>query len=626
MLFERTKKTRSAYDARVLKRIEKVLDVLIPIAGITAMGIAGFVFFNVPDNPFVYFDLFFATCMAVLFLLRKILPTKIKIAVIAALTLLLGEAIILFRGFTGNSILMFVLSSLLVVGFLSLYSGILFSFVSVLLLPIVPIATRLGFIDFKGYYDPELIDPIEWLVQVMLFALFEVVLIVIINVIKVNLALSVQETEKHMERIVDMAYHDQLTGLPNRAKFIASMTEAAKKRGWLVLFDVRGFSLVNSIHGNTMGDKLLKVIADCIQANRRGNEYVARTGSNEFGWYSEDISETELIARANLFAGHVYEKLLEIEFPRIILFNTGFVYMNQETDSAETSIQKAYIAMELAKSKGVSYMMRYDALAEEAFRKNETIINLLEPAIQNKEFFMCYQEKISHKINKTIGVEALARWNCNPYGSVSPVVFIPLIEKSSLNNAFGNMVIDLVFNDIPQLLKKYGEDISVSINISPAHFLSFSFIENLVNTAENKGISPSTIILEVTEETMIDNTEEMILVISKLRKAGFKIALDDFGTGYSSLSYLALLDVDELKIDRSFVFRLGEDPKIEALIRSIISLKEAYQFSIVAEGVETQEQCAILNRLGCDIYQGFLFSKPIPIGEPVQHRDFPTHR
>lgn len=257
--------------------------------------------------------------------------------------------------------------------------------------------------------------------------------------------------------------------------------------------------------------------------------------------------------------------------------------------------------------------MSYDSLLEEQFRTDETIKNLLPFAIAQDEITICYQEKTDCDLNKVVGVEALARWISPVLGDVSPTVFVPILEKANLSETFGRMIIQKVLDEYPRLIEKYNPEITVSINISPSHLASIEFTEFVIGEVEKRGIDATRITLEITEDSLIESLDIIAGVLFKLRNFGFKISLDDFGTGYSSLSYLSRLGFDELKIDRSFINQLNEDSRTGMLIRTIINLKDTYGIDVVAEGVETQVQSDILKDFGCNVHQGYLFSKPTPL-------------
>jgi len=604
---------RKKYDKMILHKIEKSLNLLLPVGALIAIISAVLLYSTDNSDRFIILDTGIALILLAIYVFRKKIRAKFKIGIIGLLTYLLGVFSILLEGFSGTGIILFVLSSLIVVGFLSKRVGAIFCVLNSAVLLIIPLLLSMDIISYEGNNSYLQNNVMEWMIHLLAFALLEFVIYVVINSIKDYLIQMITDTESYMERVFKLAFFDQLTGLANKNHFFDTLTKEKLENGILVIFNIKGLNLVNSIYGAEVGDRMLMMIANTMLDRVEEASHIARTSGSEFVWYYKDSNVENMINRFNDFEARVHESEVEIESKRIIRFYGGYVLINDSSQSIHHYFQMASIALEQAKVHKESILLPYDAETEKRFRYEEQVKALLSSAITNREFTISYQEKKDSNTKETIGVEALARWHSLEIGQVSPAVFIPIVEKTNLTVAFGNMIVKQVLSEYERLCKRYGESISVSINISPVHLSSPLFVKNIITIVNEYKVEPDKIIFEVTEEALIDNVEMALGVIKELRNFGFKISLDDFGTGFSSLNYLSRLEVDELKIDRSFVTQLDHESKTSVLLQAIINLKDTYGFSVVAEGVETQSQCDILNRLGCSNIQGYLFSKPTPL-------------
>ena len=245
--------------------------------------------------------------------------------------------------------------------------------------------------------------------------------------------------------------------------------------------------------------------------------------------------------------------------------------------------------------------------------KESKITSLAELAIHSNEFLVYYQEKVDVTTQKVVGVESLSRWYSKELGFVSPAEFIPVLHKSNLMILFTNMVLRKVVDDIEKIYSLYGEDVSVSINISPISFFSDNFVSSLQSLIESSKIKASSIVLEITEDVFISDFEVVQAKILELKNLGVKISLDDFGTGYSSLNYLSKIQFDEIKVDKSFVDNVHLDETAYSLFDAIVKIAKSLNCNVVAEGVETAEQVKVIEKSGCNIIQGYIYSKPKPL-------------
>lgn len=604
---------RKKIDLLILGKIEKSLHKIIPIAAAISFLSAYIIYINNPNDPFVIYDSALGIIMLSVFLLRKQIHVKVKVITIALFTLFLGTLSLFNSGFTGTAVILLSMSTLVMVGFMPRMEGILFAITTFLIHALIPILMYFGLHTFSGELSFLMNSPMEWTIHLILYATYCIILLIVINAIKSYLLKSITETEKNRNQIFRLAYHDQLTGLPNKNMFIEQMDALKPQTGWLVLFNIRGLNLINSIYGSDVGDNVIKHIAYALSGASHSDEIVAKTGGNELVWYCRSIDNATLMQRIASFTDEVNKNSDDKAFPANLNLNAGYVLIDSSYKDIIELLQKVSMALEQSKTHKTLRIMSYDSLLEEQFRTDETIKNLLPIAITEDEITISYQEKMDCDLKKVVGVEALARWLSPVLGNVPPDVFIPILEKANLSVVFGSMIIQKVLDEYPRLVEKYDSDITVSINISPSHLASKEFTEFVMGEVKNRGIDPNHITLEITEDSLIESLDIVAGVLFKLRHFGFKISLDDFGTGYSSLSYLSRLGFDELKIDRSFINQLNEDSRTGMLIRTIINLKDTYGIDIVAEGVETQVQSDILKDFGCMVHQGYLFSKPMPL-------------
>ena len=235
---------------------------------------------------------------------------------------------------------------------------------------------------------------------------------------------------------------------------------------------------------------------------------------------------------------------------------------------------------------------------------------LLEKAVEHNEFSVVYQSKVNMRTKETVGVEALSRWETANIGEVSPEVFIEKLTKLNLIIPFSKKIITQILSDIPRLKREINPELLVSINISPVMFLEHNFVEYIMNALAEQQVEPGSIILEITEDVFVDDAEKIKQVFTELRSHGIGVSLDDFGKGYSSLSYISSFEFTEIKVDRVFIENICNDKRSYSLFQSICSIAAAYNYKVVAEGVEREDQISTILGAGCDIAQGYYFSKP----------------
>lgn len=423
------------------------------------------------------------------------------------------------------------------------------------------------------------------------------------------------------DMIEKLSYYDPLTNLPNKNYLLEYLPKSIMQNmnlvqyGSLLYVNIDDFKTINDAKGIAQGDLVLKSITDRLMKLSYKHLSVYRIGGDEFAIVLDEIGNSSN-GVAN-FSMEVAQSILDVmEEPFMVdeqkfylAVSIGIVLYNNHDLSVYELLNSAESAMKLSKSNGKNKISFFDHDLQEIAVSRSIMMHNLKDAYERNEFFVLYQKQLDYN-TKVVGVEALIRWQHPTIGIVSPIVFIPLAEESGLIIDIGNFVI----RESLSIVKSWENDTNkkdwrVSINVSPVQFKSEKFFSYLYENIEKFDVSPSKIRLELTEGILINN-EDVTNKLKYLKEKGFSISVDDFGTGYSSLSYLKNLPIDELKIDQSFVANLGDNKADKTIIETIISMGRAFDLEVLAEGVETKEQFEILQKMGCGLYQGYLFAKP----------------
>jgi diguanylate cyclase (GGDEF)-like protein len=428
-----------------------------------------------------------------------------------------------------------------------------------------------------------------------------------------NLRRAHREVGLAADKFAYLAHHDPLTGLPNRTAF-PDADQPAKDDGHhtaVVVVDLDGFKLINDTWGHMFGDKLL------VAAARRLEEVipvgsgnvVARLGGDEFAALLSlpDGSEAEAIAERML---KVLKRPFEIEGSSVTISATaGVATTASAIQNPRGLLADADLAQSEAKARQKGSVAIYDQSLREMVERRLRLENDLRGAIQKGEITPHYQIQVDIETGAVVGVEALARWHHAQWGPISPDEFIPIAEASGQIVDIGKHIIDCACRDALTL----PPEVQVSVNLSVIQIMKGEVMETTAGALRAAGLRPERLKLEVTESVMMAEAKQSIAVLSELRHLGVSIALDDFGTGYSSLSYLTTFHWDEIKIDRAFVQDLDSDTVGLSVIEAVLVLARKTGAKVVVEGVETRKQLELLQGLGCDMGQGYLFGKPVPI-------------
>jgi diguanylate cyclase (GGDEF)-like protein/PAS domain S-box-containing protein len=424
------------------------------------------------------------------------------------------------------------------------------------------------------------------------------------------------------EQIEWQAYHDALTGLPNRLLFRDRITIALARarrsaRSSAVMFlDLDQFKLVNDTLGHTAGDRLLQAVADRLVNCVRAEDTVARMGGDEFTILLSDIGDRRAAA---VVAQKVLDSIGQpIDVDRHELFVTtsvGISIYPDDGSDAESLLKNADRAMYRAKEAGRNNYQFVTAAAIEGAAERLSLENSLHHAFERQEFVVHYQPMIELATGRVVGAEALIRWNHPDFGIMPPDEFIPIAEETRLIIPMGEWVLRTACKQMKAWHDSGHPGLRIAVNLSPRQFQQRDLTTMIERVIAETAFPPHCLDLEITESTAMQNAELSLSIMKRLKEMGIRISIDDFGTGYSSLNYLKRFPIDTVKIDQDFVRDLSAESSDGAIISAVISMARALRLRVVAEGVETEEQLAFLQREQCAEIQGFLYSQPLPAAE-----------
>ncbi len=434
----------------------------------------------------------------------------------------------------------------------------------------------------------------------------------------VSIVEDISDRRRAEEKIQYLATHDGLTGLPNRAMFmelLALATETVRryKREFAVLFvDLDRFKIINDTLGHEAGDVLLREIAARLKDCVRASDVVARLGGDEFVVLLQEVnSETQVGTIARSILSAVMKPVVILGHECRVTASIG-VCMHPGQGQDEHAVMKyADMAMYLAKEEGKNNYQFYTDDMQAHSIERLTLETNLRRALENNEFSLHYQAKVDFRTGSITGVEALLRWHTPELGSVSPAQFIPLAEETGLIVPIGKWVLHEACAQNMAWQREGLPAIRMSVNLSMRQMNDDDLIEEIEKVLRDTGMPPYLLELEVTESTIMQNSERAVMVLTAIKALGVRLAIDDFGTGYSSLAHLKRFPIDTLKVDRSFIREVARDPEDRAITEAIIAMGKTLSLTVVAEGVETPEQQAFLRERSCDEMQGYYFSTPV---------------
>ncbi len=425
-----------------------------------------------------------------------------------------------------------------------------------------------------------------------------------------------------MEQVSHLTYHDTLTGLPNRLMFTnhlgSVLKEAAGENGKVavMVMDIDRFGNINNTLGHSVGDRLLVNLSSKITGCLSPDEVLSRIGEDKFVLLLRHATEQkDILDKARTILELVKQPLIIDDYRLYVTAGIGIAFYPEDGINSAELFKNAYSAMQRAKRIGRDNMQLYDATASYKLMEQLYLDSSMHHALGNNELLLHYQPQVDVASGRIIGCEVLLRWQHPELGLVSPAKFIPIAEANGLIVSIGEWVLKTACTQ-----NKYWQDtghdpIYISVNISGIQLLQENFVEMVSGILQETGLQPQYLELEITESIAMENTEYIPEILSRLSKLGVRIALDDFGTGYSSLNYLKNFAITTLKIDQSFIRDLTVSPKDAAIVSTILAMGRHLKLNVTAEGVETSEQMELLKNENCDILQGYLFSKPVPVDE-----------
>lgn len=429
------------------------------------------------------------------------------------------------------------------------------------------------------------------------------------------------------EEINHLAYYDNLTGLPNRLLLLDRMQKAlassarSNRKGALLFIDMDNFKKINDTLGHDIGDLLLQQITQRLQHFMREGDTVARLGGDEFAVLLLDLSEDHLEAAAQ--TKNICDKILAKlnhayqlgNYEHRCTASIGATLYDGHQLTAEELIKQADIALHQAKKSGPNELRFYDPEMQRNITSRAMLEDDLNKALLNQEFHLYYQIQVDD-LNRPLGAETLIRWIHPTRGFVSPAQFIPLAEETGLILPIGLWVLEKACAQLKAWqLEVHTRELVLAVNVSARQFRQENFVAQVHSAIQMHDINSRLLKLELTESMLVDNVEEIIVTMHALKEIGVQFSMDDFGTGYSSLQYLKRLPLDQLKIDQSFVKDMATDASDNSIVQTIIAMAKKLKLDVIAEGVELETQRQLLASYGCHRYQGYLFSKPVPIDQ-----------
>ena len=414
-------------------------------------------------------------------------------------------------------------------------------------------------------------------------------------------------------RLLELAYIDPITGLGNYNAYLVRTKEKLKKNGkkTVIILDIDKFKSFNKKYGHIKGNELLKRVGEEIKKSIRKTDIVCRLANDVFGIFLVgNVDRENITGRLNnkISRINIGDKLYNIRI------SMGVYICDKNEKDIQSIIDKAIMAHDSIKGK---YHMPYGVFTEEIEQKvtrESEIENIMEEALKNKEFEVYYQPQIRTKTKKVEGAEALIRWKRDG-NIILPGEFIPIFERNYFIIKLDEYVLKKVCENIQEMKNQFKDIPKISVNISKESLLEKDFLEKYMKITEQYGISPNDIEIEITERTTVDNNIDMKEILEKIKERGFGIAIDDFGTGYSSLNMLEMLPIDTIKIDKSFIDKIGKQENMIDLLEIILYITQKLHLKTVAEGVEKIEQVKYLEEKNCDFIQGYFYAKPLDFND-----------
>lgn len=427
---------------------------------------------------------------------------------------------------------------------------------------------------------------------------------------------------KQKRALERLAYFDELTGLPNRAKITRVLQERIDRleieelQIGICLLDIDEFKTLNTSLGHRLGDELLRQVAGRLKNCLDSQDDVARFGGDEFLVIVNNLTDERTVQMV------LDQVFIELGAPFIVEstelqlgVSAGVALYPMDGSDADTLISNAELALEDYRSKELRGFQFFTESMQVKAKKRRDMESSIRDGLLKDEFILHYQPKLDLCTKRVVGAESLVRWQREDGRLVPPIDFIPIAESTGLIVPMGNQILSSALAFCKHVNTHVSHDFQMAINLSPRQFIEKNLVETIAAVIQLTGVSPENLELEITESTAMIGVDHMIDTLAELRDLGCSIAIDDFGTGFSSLSYLNRFPIDTLKIDRAFVMGVTDREGDAEMARAIVAMAKSLNLKLVAEGIETEGQLNFFTDLGCDVMQGYLFSKPLPEGE-----------
>ena len=591
-------------------KIEQQINKIIPLIVVISTVIAISIYFSPIPIIYMYIDLVIALIFLILSIFQNRIILEIKFYIMIFVAITLSILVFFDGGISSGFIILLTIGNIIPILLINKKESLIVNITSIIILTLLAIW---GTVFSDNLYIN--IGIAKWITHILMFLLFFIFFRIIFYNIIDALSNYLEIINENNIKISDLAYYDNLTKLPNQIYFKSHIQKRSENitSAYIVIYYIKNLAFINSLYGKEMGDFVIKELAKTLQNNELKLNLLSKTAGSELTLWIENISKEDILNYLNRIDEIIENKYKIHKLNHKLDIYIRFIRCEDNIMSPIDYYNKANIAMSYLKRTQNLRRIEYNSELEELIRFDAQLNNLLEEAIENKEFTINYQTKVLANNTNVIGAEALARWNSPIVGRVSPAVFVPKIEEIEKAVQFGEVIIEKVFQEYQSLCEKYNTKLKVSINISPSHLLDDNFIHYLKEKMNEYKIDGNSIIIEITEEVIILGIVEVNNILSEIRDLGISVSIDDFGTGYSSFNYLENLEVDEIKIDKSFIDKINVNNRSLIVVENIINLAKQLDLSVVAEGVETKEQYDKLLKLNCDIIQGYYFSKPEPL-------------
>ncbi|MFN2341257.1 MAG: EAL domain-containing protein [Halanaerobium sp.] len=422
-----------------------------------------------------------------------------------------------------------------------------------------------------------------------------------------------------MDVIKDLSYNDSLTGLPNinffKKELQKYLPELEAEKLYLCAVGIDDFKVINDSFGHDAGDQILKKLAARLSNQLTDNHLISRVGDEFYFYLSESTSKSKIRKKLQKLLSHINSDYFINDNIIYLKSSMGISVYPDDSRKVNQMLKNASLAMHSVKKNSSDKMAFYTVNIDRGISEKKKLENQLAAALKNEEFILHYQCFNSGASGEVVGFETLIRWQHPKKGLIPPGVFIPLAEENGLIKEIGSWVLEKACREIKELNDQLESDYYLSVNVSPEQFIAKDFITIVENIIHKTGLKPQNLELEITERTTVENIDYTIELLAQLKQLGVKTAIDDFGTGYSSLNYIKEFAINTLKIDKSFVDDFLNNLNNRAIVNTIITLAHNLNLSVVAEGVEDMEQAEQLKKSGCDIIQGYYYSRPAPLEE-----------